>query len=66
MAGSDPSAGDPVEVPGGECGSRFAVFLRREATVSVFRAENCDSGRVYPCGWGWLDLFQGQVFGIFR
>jgi hypothetical protein len=65
VAGSDPSAADPVEGPGGECGFRFAAVLRREATVSVFPAANCDSGRVRPCGWGWLGLFQGQVFGIF-
>ena len=40
VAGSDPSAGDPVEGPRGECGSRFEAILGRNATVSDFRAAN--------------------------
>lgn len=69
MAGSDPSAGDPAEGPGGECGSRLEAVAEREATVSDFRAVNCESGTgagaLLWCGW--LDLFAGadvQKFGL--
>jgi hypothetical protein len=65
VASSDPSVGDPVEGPGGECGSRFEAVLRREATVSVFRAANCDSGGCAPvAGGGWIG-FRGRCLDFF-